>query len=337
MKKILITILQILLTIGIVYWVFRDPEKRAEMVQTLQNAEPSWLIGAVLAFAIILLAGLCRWWLLLRAVGIHLPVWRVGSLFMIGIFFNAFMLGSTGGDVIKMFYIFREAPDKKTSGFVSIIVDRVVGLMALILIALFFVALKFSWLTGDEVAARYVYGLIFILAGAVGGLGFVSVIAWLDLAQKLPAWIPLRAKFIEVSDALRVYGRTPMVLLQAFLLSFAGHFGMFLSFYLLAKAFGAAIAWFSFFAIMPIISVYTSLPITFGGLGVREKLFEDLLGKLAGVPADIGVLIGSAGFVVLILWALLGGVIYLFYRTSQGAPHPEELDEPIAIEKPHHG
>ncbi len=335
MKKLIITLLQILLTVGIVYWVFRDPEKRAEMVLTLRNADTGWLLTAFAAFAGILLAGMFRWMLLLRAVGIELARWRVGCLFMIGMFFNAFMLGSTGGDVVKMFYIFREAPDKKTSGLVSIVVDRVIGLTALILIAAIFVVWKYPWLTSDPVAARYVYGLLLILAAAIGGLGFVAVIAALDLAQKLPSWMPLRAKLIEVSDALRVYGGAPGVLGAAFLLSIIGHLSMFLSFYFLAHGFSAGVAWISFFAIMPIISVYTSLPITFGGLGVREKLFEDLLGKLAGVPAEAGVLIGSAGFVLFILWALVGGVIYLFYRTSRGSPG--EVDEPIGVEAPRHG
>lgn len=334
MKKALITTLQILLTIGIIYYVFRDPEKRAEMVETLRNADTGWLMAAVLAFGGIVLAGMVRWMILLRAVGVGLPRWRIGCLFMIGLFFNAFMLGATGGDVVKMFYIYREVPDKRTSALVSIVVDRVVGLMALIVIAILFVVFNFAWLTSHQDAARYVYGLLIILAAAGGGLAFVSILAWLDLAQKLPEWVPLRGKLIEVSDALRVYGRTPAALIWAFLLSFAGHFSMFVSFFFLARAFGAIIALIPFFAIMPMISVYTSLPITLGGLGVREKLFEDLLGNLANVPADIGVLIGSAGFVVLIIWALMGGVIYLFYRSAKGAP--ESVETSIGLETPNH-
>jgi len=334
MKKIIITTLQIILTVGIIYYVFRDPEKRAEMVETLRNADTAWLIGAVLAFGGIVFAGMTRWMILLRAVGVGLARWRIACLFMIGLFFNAFMLGATGGDVVKMFYIYREVPDKRTSGLVSIVVDRVIGLMALIVIAIAFVIFKYSWLTSHPDAARYVYGLILILAAAGGGLAFVSILAWLDLAQKLPEWMPLRGKLIEVSDALRVYGRAPGALVWAFGLSIIGHFSMFVSFFLLARAFGAVIALVPFFSIMPMISVYTSLPITLGGLGVREKLFEDLLGNLANVPADIGVLIGSSGFVVLIIWALLGGVIYLFYRSAKGAP--ESVETPIELEVPDH-
>jgi len=335
MKKLLLTLLQITLTIGLIVWVFHDPAKRAEMVHTLTNSDPVWFLAALATFAGILTAGMLRWMVLLRAVDIHLARWRVACIFMIGVFFNAFMLGSTGGDVVRIYYILREAPNRKTSGVVSIIVDRVIGLTALILIAVVLVVWQYQWLTSDPRAAQYVHGLLLILVAALGGLGFVSLIAWLDLAQRLPDWIPLRAKFIEVSDALRVYGRSPGALLAAFSYSIFGHLSMFAAFYLLAKGFAASIAWFSFFAIMPVIAVYTSLPITFGGLGVREKLFEDLLGRLADVPADIAILIGSSGFVLFIAWALIGGVIYLFYRSQKGAP--TAVDLPLTIEPPRHG
>jgi len=335
MKKIVLTICQIALTAGILFWVFRDPSKRSEMAETLQNANMVWLLLAVVLFGVLQIFGMARWFILLRAVGIIVAPWRIACLYLIGIFFNLFMLGSTGGDVVKIFYIFREAPAQKSAAFTSVVVDRVVGLMALILLTAGLVLLKFQWLTSNEVAANYVYALLAVLAAAIGGLGFVVVITWLNLAHKLPQWTPLRAKLIEVSDALQTYGRTPGTLAVAFAISIVGHCTFFFVFFLLALAFGANVPWVEFFSIMPIVATFTALPITFGGLGVREKLFEHLLGGLSDVPVQVATLIGSGGFIVAMLWALVGGVVYVLYRSAVGVPKAAEAAE--ALEKPSNG
>jgi hypothetical protein len=39
--------------------------------------------------------------------------WRSLRIVLVGMFFNLFLLGSTGGDIIKIFLIMREAPEKK--------------------------------------------------------------------------------------------------------------------------------------------------------------------------------------------------------------------------------
>ncbi len=57
-----------------------------------------------------------RWFILLRVQDVHLPPWRVGALLMLGIFFNMFMPGGTGGDVLKIYFLLKEIPKKKGGG-----------------------------------------------------------------------------------------------------------------------------------------------------------------------------------------------------------------------------
>ena len=47
---------------------------------------------------------------------------------------NVELPGSTGGDVVKAWYAARQAPSRRTAAVMSVIVDRIVGLLALIML-----------------------------------------------------------------------------------------------------------------------------------------------------------------------------------------------------------
>jgi len=54
----------------------------------------------------------------------------------------------------------------------------------------------------------------------------------------------------------------------------------------------------------------TALPISIGGVGVRETLFQELLGTLAQVPPALAALTASLGFLVQASWSLLGAIAF---------------------------
>ncbi len=318
MKKLIITTLQICLTVAILYWVFRDPEKRALMGVALKEADFSWFLIATAGFGLAVFIGICRWFLLLKAQGFGIGFLRTAALVFIGAFFNLFLLGSTGGDVVKIFYLLRETKTRRATAFLTVIMDRVIGLVALIFLAAILMAWKYSWITSNPGTTPYVHALIFLLAGSVGGIGFVALISALNLQDRLPAKMPMRDKFVEMAGAFRAYGQAPGTLLTCLGISAVAHLATFFSFFCLAKSVKAVVPVAEFFAIMPMISTFTAMPITFAGLGLREKLFEELLGKLSNVPAELAILIASGGFVITLIYGLVGGVIYLFYRSSTG-------------------
>jgi hypothetical protein len=72
-------------------------------------------------------------------------------------------------------------------------------------------------------------------------------------------------------------------------------------------------------SVIPVVNTISSLPISLAGIGVREKLFAMMLHPLYGTPEDLAVLISITGFALGVLWGLLGGVVNLFYRPSDGS------------------
>ncbi|MEI7963284.1 MAG: lysylphosphatidylglycerol synthase transmembrane domain-containing protein, partial [Verrucomicrobiota bacterium] len=98
LKKAFLTILQAVVTLGLLWFIFHDKSKREQMVLALGKADPLWLIPGFLCFGLVLLCGALRWQLLMRVQGIHLGLFRVWQLVMIGMFYNLFLPGGTGGD-----------------------------------------------------------------------------------------------------------------------------------------------------------------------------------------------------------------------------------------------
>lgn len=324
MKKILLTLLQLSVTVGVLLWVFWDADKRLLMAEALKDVRYGWFLVGIVCGGVVMFGGILRWQVLLRVQGIRMPWTRTGRLFFIGAFFNLFMLGATGGDVVKILYTLREAGKKKSAAFLSVVMDRVIGLMALMVLSIIFIVWRYEWMTQTAVTRGLLYSLILILAAAISGIVFSLVITGLGWVDKLPARFPLREKFVELAAAYNAYARAWPAALFAFLLSMGLHLAYFGIFYCASRALKAVIPFFDFCAIMPIVNTITALPISLSGVGVREKLFEELLGDLSGVQQELAVLTSVTGFLVIIFWGLVGAAIYPFYRPSKPSDPEQE-------------
>jgi uncharacterized protein (TIRG00374 family) len=342
-KRVALTAFQVVITIAIVWWVFHDPVKRAEIGQTIARAEGEWLAIGLFGYGIVELISAARWQLLLRVQDLRLSFSRVLSLTMIGVFFNFFIPGGTGGDAVKMFYLVKETPGRRGMAILSVVVDRLIGLFALIVFAGVLIGLKWQWLRTAPETKPWLYLALGVLAASLLFLAGTFLVTGLGLVHRLPAKFPGRDKLAELAMAYNVYGRAILPCGAAFVLSIFAHVGYYGVFYCAIRALassGMEIPTLAkFYAIMPIIGTITSLPISIGGVGWREKLFEDFLGGLLAATAGVAVAISSMGYLMTLAWGLVGGAVYMFYRPSEHArmrtirAEVRELEHEIAAEE----
>jgi uncharacterized protein (TIRG00374 family) len=315
MKKTLITLLQVAVTVGLLWWVFHDPDKRAQMGEALQQANWGWLwVGVGVFFACTVLATI-RWKVLLNVQGINMGWVRTWQLFMIGMFFNLFMLGSTGGDVVKMFLTMREARNNKAAALLSVFMDRVIGMMALIIISLGFLYFRYDLLSHSPASSALLTTLLWLLAAAVVIIVVMFVGSALGWVHYLPKWTPLRGRIVEVSAACHMYAKGWRRTIWAFLVSFPLFAMFFITFYCAARAFTDKLGLVDVFSVLPIVAVITAIPISVSGIGLRESLFVSLLAPF-GVGAAVATLISVTGFLINTVGSLAGGLVFLFYRSS---------------------
>src|SRR5207247_3172917 len=96
---------------------------------------PIALLLSVLFVGLTILLGVVRWRMVLHVHGIHLSLGRAMEISLVAHFFNSFLLGSTGGDLLKAYYAARETHHKKTEAVVTVAVDRLLGLLAMLVFA----------------------------------------------------------------------------------------------------------------------------------------------------------------------------------------------------------
>ncbi|MFH0910170.1 MAG: lysylphosphatidylglycerol synthase transmembrane domain-containing protein [Planctomycetota bacterium] len=152
---------------------------------------------AALAVGCLLLACLLsyiRWFYLLRGVEISIPLFTAIRFGFIGLFFNAFLFGGFGGDVVKIAYIVRET-SRRAAAVASVLVDRVLGMLGLLALGGFAIILSWQEVLKTEglpllalvlfailagVALSLFTAFVAIVLGRVHALGFVAVLFGLD-------------------------------------------------------------------------------------------------------------------------------------------------------------
>jgi glycosyltransferase 2 family protein len=335
MKRVFFTALQVAITAFLLWWIFRDPAKRAQMIGALQTADYLWLIPGVVSLGCAFLLQTERWRRLLSVQKIDLGWWRTFRVYLIGAFFNLFLLGATGGDIVKIYYAMRETASKKTAALLSVVVDRMVGMIGLVAVTAVLCSLRLDLLWSHPLTRTLLTGLVFIMLASLGVIAAGVFVEHFNLAHKLPLWMPMRITILELSAAFSTYARDPRTLIITFSLSIVAHFCIFLSFYFSARAFGqfgGLNGMIEILAVLPVILTIASLPISLSGVGVREGLFQKVLSILYGTSESVAVMISITGFLMLVFWGLLGGCVYLAYRPTGGLRLEEVEGEVQAIE-----
>jgi glycosyltransferase 2 family protein len=314
-KKIILTIVQLAVTVALLYWVYRDPKKLADMREALTHARFEWILAGILSYFVVELAAGFRWHILLKVQGIHLSLPRLSGLFLIGMFYNQFLPGGTGGDIIKSYLLWKET-DKKAGGLLAVVFDRFIGLVALVAITVTLLSLRFDLLAQTPETRRYLWILLTLLGISIAGLVASFVISGFNLFHLLPHKFPGREKLIEIAAAYHLYAHHWVATSLAFVASLIAHLATFTTFLCAAFALRADVAVTNFFAVMPIERTISSLPISFAGVGLREKVLQTMLHQVCGVNEGVAVLIGSLSFLIMVVCCLPGGIVYFFYKPS---------------------
>src|SRR5947209_5306195 len=332
MKKVFVTALQLAVTIALLIWVFHDPEQRHKMGKALQEAHYRWVAAAIVAYVIVEIAAAIRWQILLRVQKIRLNVPRLIGLFLIGMFYNQFLPGGTGGDIIKRYLLLKETPDHKAGALLAVVFDRFIGLVALVAITVTLVSMRFGLLSQTYETRRYLWILLILLGVSVATLAASFVISGFNLFRSLPHKFPGRDKLIEIAAAYHLYARHWVATSFAFGASLIAHLATFTTFLCAAYALRADVVVTNFFAVMPIERTISALPISFAGVGIREKVLQTMLHQVCGVNEGVAILIGSLSFLIMVVCCLPGGIVYFFYRPSgpEGRVRMREMKREVA-------
>jgi Uncharacterised protein family (UPF0104). len=174
--------------------------------------------------------------------------------------------------------------------------------------------------------------LLFLLGSSILFLVSTFIISGFNLFHSLPEKFPGREKLIEIAAAYHLYAHHWRATVVAFGASIVAHLATFATFLCAAYALGAVVPMVNFFAIMPVERTISALPISFAGIGLREKVLQIMLSGLCGVPEAKAILIGSLSFLIILVCCIPGALVYLFYKPSSAVAHVKlrEMQKEVA-------
>ena len=316
MKKILVTLIQLSVTALLLWYVFHDANQRQQMKVALAAADYRWVGAAILAYLIVEIAAAIRWQILLRVQKIRLNLPRLSGLFLIGMFYNQFLPGGTGGDIIKSYLLLKETPEHKAGALLAVVFDRLIGLVALVVITVTLVSLRFDLLSRTQETRNLLWLLLLVLGFSISALIASFIVSGFNLFHLLPHKFPGREKLIEIAAAYHLYARHWIATFFAFTASLVAHLATFTTFLCVAYAFHAGVKVIDFFAVLPVERTLTALPISFAGVGLREQILQVMLHNLCDVPIAVAKLIGTMSFLVILICCAPGGIVYFFDKPS---------------------
>jgi len=284
-----------------------------------ENADKAKIGLALLAFGPALFLMAVRLQFLLVATGVRVPFFTLLRLHYLGFFFNSFMPGGAGGDIIKAVYLLRHSAQKETAA-TMIFIDRVIGLVGLLLLGGAVVLFA-----GDNIeGVGLEIGAVSLALGA-GSIVFFS--AWFRKLIRYDAIIsrlPRAAILKKVDGALLSLRDHKGAVMGALCLTIGLQLLEVVGLWLAGSALGIHRAKFThYIAFVPIGYLANAIPISFGGVGLMEGAFLKLFRDAGVATATQGFMLGVVARLIVLAWSLLGAVSALF-----PPPHPQALAGP---------
>jgi glycosyltransferase 2 family protein len=289
-----------LLVLSVTLWLLPTEE----VWGAVQRMPPSIWLFCLVVFLLGHVLSALKWRILIAESG-EVPITRALRAHFAGLVANLALPGAAGGDVVRAGLVIRTATDK-TRVAVGSLADRVVDTLSVFTLACVGAALSTG--AGDTRGVVLRAGGVLLLL-SVGGFAGVVVL------RKIP-WQGKPKKLVDkLTSSLGSLADRKGALVACFFLSLAIQ-AVFVGLnVLLADASGVVAptaAWFFAWSASKLLAV---LPISLGGLGVREASLAALLAPFGAPPARV-VAVGLLWQSILVTSGLLGGLILLLLSRS---------------------
>lgn len=292
----------------------------SQIISIITSSQPSFIILSILLCTLIMIISTLRWQILLSYMGYRYHFNLLLKLIFITNFFNIYLPGGVVGDVVRTGILPKERNSKDnnkiniSSVTASVITDRIIGLLGLMFLAFIGFVLYYKLLLDSKLLL--VFGIISL------GILFLFLILFSKRVQSLTkrifalplrVFLPVKTKIQDVTNSLLIYRERYSVFAIAIPLTILSHLCMISSFYLLAQSIDVNISFLKLVAFVPIIDIISAIPISMGGVGIREAT-TILLFSTEGIQATQAMSISLLYFAILAFLGAIGGCVYIIHR-----------------------
>ena len=285
-SQLLKTLPKLLLSLLALSYVFGKVDLQ-EVWKIVQESSPLYLLAALIFFNLSKIVSSLRLNRFFRSLGLRLGEIEALRLYYIGMFYNLFLPGGIGGDGYKIYLLKTHREGEFKGLLAATLLDRLSGLAPLLFFA----------------------GLLFLFSAYRERFPWFVPLDWLGLFLVFPLlWGLYRFLFSRFYEVF-----LPTTLLGIFtqLLQLA-------SAWAIARALGMEDHLTEILTLFLLSSVAAVLPISIGGVGIREFVFLAGFGLL-GLPPDPGVAFSLLFFLITALSSFAG--LFLKHRLEETVDH----------------
>lgn len=320
-KKYLGFILKFLIAAGIVGFMLRNP---SEIIACFRSFDSRYLIPAMFFYGIHILFCAWRWRELALILGVRLKPVEAVSLTFQGILFSLVIPGGAiGGDVVKMTAVTRRsATGSKAEGAFTVLMDRIVGMIALFSLELAILGPAVPLLMNVSIpelqldAKAKMIGILLLALLALAGLAASCVIFFHRRIERMPLFGALMRRTDRITHGMvsRLTAATDVYAAswkQLSLLTlgsvFFVHLMTVIPMFFLLSGLGVEYGFFDVVVAVTVGNIIGLIPLFPGGLGGRDAAAITLLAAsgIPGADAKTAQLIYTA---IILVFSLTGSV-----------------------------
>ena len=268
-KRVLLLILKMAVSLVFICFVVRRIDLSL-LKGYLKGADISYLALAVITLVAGGFAGAASWLPVLKSNGYNSAYRSVCAMHWCGMFFNSFLPSNIGGDFYKGYLLVKGSGGGATKAAVTILLDRMINFSVLVLIGVLSFCISFGW---AKTAVCAVAGFICVVLL----IRFLALKSGDTSGNRVVEFVFLLIRFF------RDY-RNCAIAFAAALLSQ----GLKISCHVfLIKAMGLDLELSSVWYIIPLFGVISALPVSLGGIGIREYAAIGIAGPLAVAQEEL--------------------------------------------------
>lgn len=311
MKKILLLLLRVGVTLALLIFLFGKIDFFA-LFEVIKSSDLRKIVYGFFLYTFLNFLIFIRWHLLCAGLGIKVKMPRLFVSYMSSQFFNLVLPSTIGGDAVKTLDIARHTKSHSSGILATVILDRFCGFFGLLTVLTLSVIFGLKILNHDFTILLVTIVLLIIVA-ILAAIMFSSRL--FDSLFKILPFKRLKDYLYKVHQATSSYRHKRRYLLIAWLISIVTQGGLSFVYYFMARAIGLDIKIIYFLVFVPVISAFSVIPVSVGGLGVRDTASVVLFTKI-GVSATKAFTLSLLNFGVMFIFGVLGGGMYvaMLYR-----------------------
>jgi glycosyltransferase 2 family protein len=291
-----------------------------EMARAVEDGDWSWFVAGIALMTLAVVVGAARWRVLLEGGQIRVSRLRTAKIFAASLVLSHVLPTSLGGDALRAWLVGRQS-GLLVRAATATIVDKVASLVCLVVVAWAALAVDSGGVPSSVVGV-----FAWLTTGLVLALALAALVAAgvRPILHRLPDRLVLMIR--EAWRTLRVWARSARLILSLVGFGLAYQVLVVLSLVLIGRTIGLELSFALMAVALAVVLVAMLIPVTIGGLGVREGGYVLLLGQadVGAAQATLLSLLG-AGAVVLAsaaVFAVTASAEALRPRGAESRPSP---------------